>query len=505
MAPASAAVRSRAVVVGGGFVGLATALHLQRAGRHVTLLEAGPDVGGRHSASNGNAGTFAFYANVPVQRPGLWKEAPGMILSRTGALRLVPDPHLLRMAPWAAGALASCAPAEVRKTSLALGALLRLAEDGYQDAWAHAGVDVDAPMGAYAPTPASRADAFAARTGYILLQRDVASPGAAAAAALRREGLGPGLKMEALDGSGVRELEPLLSERATRGGAWWFEDGWFLRHPEALLRAMRDGFAARGGEVRCEAAGAARAVRAGDVPGDGGSVVRVTTADGAHLDARTVVIAAGAHSAALAEQCGDRVPLDTERGYSVQWAPGDEFVCENERGGSIGASMPLRPTPVLTRPVCSSEGGFIVTPMAGGVRAAGLVELGGLRAGPVASRFEQLDAETRALFAPRDAHRSTNPKSETGTGASPFPLGARDRERDWLGFRPTLPDALPVIGPSSRVPGVLYAFGHQHIGWTLGGITGRLVADLATGKAPEVDLAPFSARRFRGKPWWPYA
>jgi D-amino-acid dehydrogenase len=55
------------------------------------------------------------------------------------------------------------------------------------------------------------------------------------------------------------------------------------------------------------------------------------------------------------------------------------------------------------------------------------------------------------------------------------------------------------------VPGVLYAFGHQHIGWTLGGITGRLVADLATGKAPEVDLAPFSARRFRGKPWWPYA
>ena len=155
----------------------------------------------------------------------------------------------------------------MRKTSLALGALLRLAEDGYQDAWAHAGVDVDAPMGAYAPTPASRADAFAARTGYILLQRDVASPGAAANAALRREGLGPGLKMEALDGSGVRELEPLLSERATRGGAWWFEKGWFLRHPEALLHAMRDGFAARGGEVRCGAAGARAPCAPGTSPG----------------------------------------------------------------------------------------------------------------------------------------------------------------------------------------------------------------------------------------------
>ena len=504
MRPASAAVRSRAVVVGGGFVGLATALHLQRAGKHVTLLEAGPDVGGRHSASNGNAGTFAFYANVPVQRPGLWKEAPGMIMSRKGALRLVPDPHLLRMVPWAAGALASCSPAEVRKTSLALGTLLRLAEDGYRDAWAHAGVDVDAPMGAYAPTPESRADAFAARKGYILLQRDVTSVGAAAAAALRREGLGPGLKMEALDGSGVRELEPLLSDRATRGGAWWFEDGWFLRHPEALLCAMRDGFSSRGGEVRCGDAGAARFVRALDVPGDG-SAVRVTTSDGVHVDAGTVVIAAGAHSKQLAEQCGDAVPLDTERGYSVQWAPKKTIQVKNARRPSrIETDAPL-----LTRPVCSSEGGFIVTPMSGGVRSAGLVELGGLNAGPVASRFEQLDAETRALFSFRFYETKTRDGDvgrDKAEDEDAFAwLGARDGDKDWLGFRPTLPDALPVLGPSSRVPGVFYAFGHQHIGWTLGGITGRVVADLATGKTPEVDLAPFSARRFRGKPWWPYS
>ena len=491
MGPISVAVRSRAVVVGGGFVGLATALHLQRVGKHVTLLEAGPDVGGRHSASNGNAGTFAFYANVPVQRPGLWKEAPGMILSRTGALRLVPDPHLLRMIPWAAGALASCTPAEVRKTSLALGTLLRLAEDGYRDAWAHAGVDVDSPMGAYAPTPESRADAFAAREGYILLQRDVTSPGAAAAAALRREGLGPGLKMEALDGSGVRELEPLLSDRATRGGAWWFEDGWFLRHPEALLRAMCDGFAARGGEVRCGDTGAAKDVRALDIPGDV-SAVKVTTVDGTHIDAGTVVIAAGAHSAALAELCGDRVPLDTERGDSVQFA---------QKGKGPGGAS-IQSAPALTRPVCSAEGGFIVTPMSSGVRAAGLVELGGLRAGPVASRFDQLDAETRALFSGR---RDLGTGSDE-SGERPVPaLGARDRDSDWLGFRPTLPDALPVIGPSSRVRGVLYAFGHQHIGWTLGGITGRVIADLAVGKAPEVDLAPFCARRFEGKPWWPWS
>ena len=201
-----AAAGARAVVIGGGFVGVSCALHLQRQGFAVTIMESGPNVGGRHSASNGNAGTFAAYANVPVQRPGLWREAPGMIMSNRGALRLALHPHLLRMIPWGIGALASCAPSEVRHTALALGTLLRRAEDGYRGAWDHAGVDVDGPMGRYAPTAASSGDAFAARHGYVLLQKDVHSPGSAATAALRREGLGEGLRMEALDASGVLQL-----------------------------------------------------------------------------------------------------------------------------------------------------------------------------------------------------------------------------------------------------------------------------------------------------------
>ena len=145
---------------------------------------------------------------------------------------------------------------------------------------------------------------------------------------------------------------------------------------------------------------------------------------------------------------------------------------------------------MLTRPVCTPEGGFIVTPMSGGVRSAGLVELGGTCAPPVKERFGQLEGYTKWLL-----------KDEVATA-----LGGRDASRDWMGFRPTLPDALPVIGTSSKVPGVVYAFGHQHVGWTLGGITGRIVADLARGAEPEVDIAPFSARRFDSKPWWrPFA
>ncbi|MDA9098109.1 FAD-binding oxidoreductase [bacterium] len=470
------AVGSRAVVVGGGFVGLATALHLQKAGKHVILMEAGPTVGGRHSCSNGNAGTFAFYANVPVQRPGLWRDAPGMILSEHGALRVALDPHLLKMLPWGIGALASCAPHEVRKTSLALGNLLTNAEQCYQDVWRYSDIDIDGSMGKYAPNSSTSNDPFAKRSGYILLQKDVHSKNALAAAKLRREGLGSSLKMEALDSWGIKELEPHLAEEARRGGAWWFEDGWFLKNPHSLLTAMKDSFENKGGEIRCGDIGRVETITNGDMKS--GSV-NVMTTDGTSTAAKTVVIAAGAHSFDLAKQCGDRVPLDTERGYSVQWDSS-----QNENESEISGANKVSP-PLLTRPVCSSEGGFIVTPMSGGLRAAGLVELGGTNAGPVTKRFTQLDCATRALFDTPEKH-FTN----------------RNEKNDWLGFRPTLPDALPVLGRSSAYENVFYAFGHQHIGWTLGGVTGKVIAELACGKDPGIDLKPFSPKRFADKFFW---
>ena len=225
---AGRAAKHAAVVVGGGFVGLSSALHLQRVGFRVTLMEAGDVVGGRQSASNGNAGTFAQYACIPVQRPGLWAEAPGLIMNPRGALRVAPSPHLLKMAPWALGFLASSDPDRVRDTAYALGSILRLAEDGYKGAWDHAGIDIDGPMGKYAPNDATRSDAFAARNGYILLQKDVHSRGARETAELRLAASGgpAHLNMEAIDASGVLELEPNLSDDAARGGAWWFKDGW---------------------------------------------------------------------------------------------------------------------------------------------------------------------------------------------------------------------------------------------------------------------------------------
>ena len=480
-----------AVVVGGGFVGLSAALALQRAGAgHVRLLERAPG-DPRRAASHGNAGTFAPYANVPVNAPGAAAAALAMLARPEGGpLSVRLTPHLLRMVPWALGFLRHSDPGRWQASGLALGSLLRRASEGYDGVLAQAGVDLDAPMGAYASAGTEGGGAsggaaalpFAAREGYLLLQKDEkAMRGSVDGAALRREGLGEGLRMESIGPAAVRDLEPQLdTDRHAAGGAWFFPDGWFLREPSALLRAMRAGFERAGGEVVAgEATGFVDPTH-GHVSGRKANVGVTTAEAGEILWADVAVVAAGAHSAPLVRSAGDWVPLDTERGHSVEWAPGSEDL--------------------LNRAVCSPAHGFIVSPMSGGLRAAGLVELGGTEAGITAARCEQLERDTRSLLGVAGGATASGSKL-----LAPFwPLGPRDQERDWLGFRPTLPDALPVIGRSSKSPHVLYAFGHQHVGWTLGGITGLLVAELACGQEPSTDLRPFRPGRFSRFGWSNY-
>lgn len=262
-----------------------------------------------------------------------------------------------------------------------------------------------------------------------------------------------GLRMHALSQDEVLELEPALDPASCAGGGWFFPDGWFLTEPRALLRALAAGFERGGGELR--AGVAALAIRAAD--GGGASVC---LADSAELHADEVVVAAGAHSAGLVSgSLGEWCPLDTERGYHVAFAPGSEQL--------------------LSRAVTDPLSGWIATPMGGGLRVAGKVELGGVRAPPSPAHWAAIERETQAVIQG---------------------VGVRAPASDWMGFRPTMPDSLPVIGRSRTLPCVLYAFGHHHVGWTLGGITGQIIAELAQGKQPSVDLAPFSLDRFR-RPW----
>jgi len=165
------------------------------------------------------------------------------------------------------------------------------------------------------------------------------------------------------------------------------------------------------------------------------------------------VLAAGAHSRRLFGSTIARVPLETERGYHVVF-------------GNQGD--------IISRTCSSATAGFAMAPMNEGLRCAGMVELAGLDKPPNPACHAYLERTARRFLPDLRA----NPSSK------------------WMGFRPSMPDALPVIGRSPRTPEIILAFGHHHVGMSSGCVTGRIVAALAAGEPPPVDITPFSPDRF---------
>ncbi|UFS68093.1 FAD-dependent oxidoreductase (plasmid) [Paracoccus denitrificans] len=231
-------------------------------------------------------------------------------------------------------------------------------------------------------------------------------------------------------------LQPGLAPRFTHGT---FTPGWYsIADPRDYTLALADRFRARGGEiVIAEATGLA----------DDG----VLTALG-KLTGR-VVLAAGAFSHLLARTLGVRIPLETERGYNTT-LPADAFDlrCQVTFGGH----------------------GFVISKLSSGIRVGGAVELGGLKLPPNYRRSEAMLKKAKAFL----------PGLRTTGG------------QQWMGFRPSLPDSLPAIGPLPGHPNVVCAFGHGHLGLTQSAGTARIVAGLLAGEDPGIDLAPFSPARF---------
>ncbi|KVN44303.1 amino acid dehydrogenase [Burkholderia territorii] len=404
-------------IVGAGFIGLGAAAWLQRDGHRVTLFDP---AGVGRGASFGNAATFAPYGCVPVNGPSVFRDMPHFLFAADSPLR-IRWPYLLRGAPWLARFLVASAPAHHARSAGALAALLSRAADGY------------APLLA-----STRLAAFVRpRECLYLYARQASFDAAQPSLALRRR---LGVPFDTLDADAIRQLEPALAPIFTRGvlfhGSWHFSDPCgFLGELFAHL-AIGGATLERTRVDRIEPTGDGVNLHAGD----------------AVRSFNHVVIAAGARSRALAAACGDTVPLDTERGYHVQFAAHEQ---------------------VVTRPVGWAERGFYMTPLDEGLRAAGTVELGGFDA--------RMNRSLVALL------------TRSAREALPS-LGAPTRS--WLGFRPTLPDGVPVIGRARRSDRVIHAFGHQHLGVTLAGITGRIVADLVAQRAPPLDLAPYRAARF---------
>ena len=166
-----------------------------------------------------------------------------------------------------------------------------------------------------------------------------------------------------------------------------------------------------------------------------------------------LVICCGAFSKKLTDKLFENIPLDTERGYHIHFKDFDHLI---------------------SRPVVFQNRGFGMTPMEQGLRVVGTVEFGGLNNPLSKSRIKNLADNAKYLLD-----------------------GLPDHHHDeWLGFRPTLPDYLPVIGPSKNYSNVFYSFGHHHLGWTLGAISGKIIAKMISRENTNLDLKPYSSLRF---------
>jgi D-amino-acid dehydrogenase len=411
------------VVIGGGLVGLCCALQLQRLGREVTLLDPGDP---RRAASYGNAGQFAIGEVVPLSGPDTLRKVPGYLADPLGPLA-IRWRYLPQLAPWLWRFLRAGRMDRVREISRAMALLCDQVHMDYAPLLEAAGVQDIVRPGPHLRLYETRAQWEA--DGWRWQLR-----------------LDARLRHTLLDRAALAEAEPALSP--DHGFAVASHDRSFVGDPLRLMRAFARLFAAQGGaSVTGQATGFRRS---------GSAVSGVETADGGVLPASQVVVSAGAWSHRLAALLGDRIPLETERGYHVMLpTPGVEV--------RHSMSHALR--------------GFALAPMEQGLRLAGTVEFAGIEAPPNWDRARKLIQVAETMF---PGLNTANPEF-------------------WMGHRPSLPDSLPVIDRAAAAPNVFYAFGHGHMGLTWAATTGRLIAGLATGTPTNLDLAPFRVTRFTGE------
>ncbi len=406
-------------VVGAGIVGISCALHLQRRGCTVTVVDRLPPGEG---ASFGNAGVLASNAVVPVTTPGLIGKVPSMLMDPLGPLHLRWS-YMPRLIPWLVPYLRNSRAEAVTRIAAGLAPLLF---DSVEQHRALAG--------------GTKAEKWLQGSDYLYLFAEREN--------FEADGFGWDLRRkhgavwETLDAAAIHDRVPGAGTKYRFGVS--MKNHGMITNPGQYVKDLADTLVETGGRVvRSEARGFAF---------DGDGTVRLETTEGP-VAADAVVIAAGAWSARLTKQLGHRVPLESERGYHVE--------LEN-------------PSIVPPFPVMMTDGKCVATPMAGGLRVAGIVEFGGLDAPPNPRPLRVLIERVRQLF----------------------PGITFDGHREWLGHRPATTDSLPVVGRSPSHPNVFFAFGHHHVGLTGGPKTGRLIAELITGSQPNTDLTPYRVDRF---------
>ena len=406
------------VVIGAGIVGVSAGIWLRRAGCEVTIVDrSGPGTG----TSHGNAGVLAACAMVPVTGPGLLPKAPGMVLNPDYPLFLRWS-YLPKLLPWLRKYLSHANDADTRRIAHALAPIV---SDSVEQ---HKSLCDDLGLGSWV-TDSDYCFAYRDRS---VFESEAYTWG------LRREA---GFVPEIIEGQDVRDYEPSLGPQITCMAI--MKNHGFIRSPGGYVKALAQAFEGMGGVIR--------EAEVKDFDLSGGRVRGVQTTQGT-IACDEVVLATGVWSGPMMRKLGLKVPLESERGYHV--------VFENATGGP-------------SRPVMLASGKFVATPMEQGLRCAGILEFGGLEAGPSAAPFALLRRQVKEAF----------------------PQLTATSEIEWMGHRPAPSDSLPLIGQIGET-GVFTAFGHHHIGLTGGPKTGRLIAGLITGGRVNTDLAPYHPQRF---------
>jgi len=411
-------MRKDVAVLGAGIVGVAAALHLQMRGREVVLIDRR---GAGEETSYGNAGIIERATIFPYLFPrDLLKLAVYAVNGLNEARYNWRD--LPAFAPFLVRYFIESAPRRAIDHALSIRPLIEACLDEHERLMELAGVQH-----------------LLRKTGWLKLFRDEESleEGGDAAQALEEFGL----RVNLLDSEGVRRVEPSLRAGV---GAVHYLDPASVSDPQALTLGYLKMFEARGGLfLRGDAATMRPASEGFGVETEAGPLL-----------ARDMVVCLGPWSDLALAPLGYKIPFAVKRGYHRHF--------QVQEGAN------------LSRPVLDADRGYLLAPMARGVRLT-----------------------TGAEFARRDSPPDyTQIEASENFARELFPLGARIEETPWMGRRPCLPDMLPVLGRAPRHKGLWFNFGHQHHGLTLSAVCGRLLAEMMTGEDPFADPTPFSIERF---------
>jgi len=250
-----------------------------------------------------------------------------------------------------------------------------------------------------------------------------------------------GIKQQLLTPHEIHDLEPHIKKIYHAGIL--YSNAKHARNPKKILLKLFDLFIKKGGRFDKQN------VQSISFNQENKPIVK-TNSKFYYFD--KAVIACGAFSKKLTDQVDEKIPLDTERGYHVHFKGYNHL---------------------LSRPVIFLNKGFGITPMEQGLRVVGTVEFGGLNNPPSKKRILNLVKNAKYLFPELKEHQD-----------------------EWMGFRPTLPDFLPVLGPSKNHRNLFYSFGHHHLGWTLGAISGKIISGMIAGENTNLDLSAYNSQRF---------